>query len=195
MNCLSLFLIGGGGHCASVIDVLDLCGSYRILGIVDEPSRVGESVLGYPIVATDAQLPDLTVECRNFLVTVGQLRTAETRRRIYDQLKKMGAHLPKVVSPLAYVSKHAVVGEGTVIHHYAIVNANASVGANCIINTRALVEHDAVVGDHCHVSTGSILNGGVEVGAGTFFGSGAVSKQSVRIPAGSFVKANSVYKG
>ena len=53
MASLSLYLVGRGGNCKSVVDVLELCGNYTILGIVDTASRLGEKVLGYPVVATD----------------------------------------------------------------------------------------------------------------------------------------------
>jgi UDP-3-O-[3-hydroxymyristoyl] glucosamine N-acyltransferase len=43
-----------------------------------------------------------------------------------------------IVSPIAYISKHSTIGEGTVIHHHALINANVKIGKNCIINSKAL---------------------------------------------------------
>ena len=62
--------------------------------------------------------------------------------------------MPTVVSPRAYLSRHARVGGGTTVMHEAIVNCSAEIGENCIINTKALVEHDAKVGNHTHIATG-----------------------------------------
>ena len=45
MDQKNLILIGGGGHCKSVIDVAESAG-YKILGIIDMPEEVGKSVLG-----------------------------------------------------------------------------------------------------------------------------------------------------
>lgn len=195
MKTIPIFLVGGGGHCSSVVDVLELAGIYEILGIVDVAERLGAHVLKHPIMATDDEIPSLVERCPNFLITIGHLGDASRRIEMYRCLMRAGASFPVIISPLAYVSKHASVGPGTVVHHHAVINANARVGSNCIINTKALIEHDAVVGDHCHISTASVLNGSVVVGAGTFFGSGAVSRQSTTIPPNSFVKANSIYKG
>jgi len=176
-----IVLIGGGGHCKSCIDVIEQYGTFRIVGIVDVPEKLHQKILGYEIIATDDDLPDLVTEYENFLITLGQIKSPEKRIKLFETLKESEARFPVIISPLAYVSKHAKIGEGTIIMHYALVNAGAKIGKNCIINTRALIEHDAVIADHCHIATGAVINGGVKVGSGTFFGSNAVSKEYVEI--------------
>ena len=189
-----IILVGGGGHCKSCIDVIEQEGIYDIAGIVDFAEKYGEEILGYKIIAQDDDIPELAQNYKNFLVTVGQIKSSELRTTIYNLLKRHNVHLPVLKSPIAYVSDHAKIGEGTIVMHHAIVNANAVIGSNCIINTKALIEHDAIIGDHCHISTASIVNGGVKIGSGSFFGSGAVSNQSTNIPINSFIKANSIVK-
>jgi len=44
-----IILFGGGGHCKSVIDVIESEGSYKIRGIIDKEEMVGKNVLGYPM--------------------------------------------------------------------------------------------------------------------------------------------------
>ena len=51
-----LILVGGGGHCKSVIDVAESAG-YTILGILDMPEMVGTCVLDYPVLGTDDDIP------------------------------------------------------------------------------------------------------------------------------------------
>ena len=41
-----IILIGGGGHCKSVIDVIEQEGKFKIAGIVDKPDLLGSKVLG-----------------------------------------------------------------------------------------------------------------------------------------------------
>ncbi|MDK9694251.1 MAG: acetyltransferase, partial [Sulfurimonas sp.] len=41
-----IILIGGGGHCKSVIDVIEQQNSFVIAGIVDKKELVGTKVLG-----------------------------------------------------------------------------------------------------------------------------------------------------
>lgn len=189
MSARNLILVGGGGHCRSCIDVIEQEGKWRIAGIIDHPEKVGERVLGYPVIAGDEELSRLVREYRYFLVTVGQIKSPSLRRSLYERIKESGGELPAVISPLAYISPHASVGEGTIILHRATINAGARVGRNGIVNSCALIEHDAVVGDHCHISTGTILNGGVQVAEGTFVGSGAVTRQGIAIGAGCVIGA------
>ena len=189
-----ILLIGGGGHCRSVIDVIEQSIEFEIGGIIDLQNKVGEYILGYPILGTDDELPLFHKDFDAFHITLGQIGLPEKRSMLFTWLKEKGFYFPFIISPLAYVSKHAFIGEGTVIMHHAIVNAGAHIGKNCILNTKSLIEHDAVVGDHCHIATGVIINGGVVVGGNSFIGSGAVSKQYCTIPFGSFVKANSIIK-
>jgi sugar O-acyltransferase (sialic acid O-acetyltransferase NeuD family) len=169
-----IILIGGGGHCISCIDVIEKGGLYKILGILDLPEKVGQKVLGYPVIGTDSELEKFLRQCSNFLITIGQIESFTLREKKYNEVIAAGGKLPVIISPLAYVSKHAEIEEGTVIMHNVLVNAGAKIGKTCIINTNALIEHEAEVGDFCHVSTSSIANGQVKVGKGCFIGSNTV---------------------
>ena len=176
-----IILIGGGGHCKSCIDVIEQAEMFKIAGIVDLPEKLHQKILDYEIIATDDDLLDLVKEYENFLITLGQIKNPDKRIKIFQTLKESGTKLPVIISPFAYVSKHAEIGDGTIIMHHALINAGAKIGSNCIINNKALVEHDAIIGSHCHIATGAIINGGVKVGSGTFFGSNAVCKEYIEI--------------
>ena len=59
------------------------------------------------------------------MIGIGQIKTAKIRVRIFELLNKLGYVLPTIVSPRAHVSKHAKIGDGTIVMHDAVVNANA----------------------------------------------------------------------
>ena len=187
-----ILLIGGGGHCKSVIDVIEQEGKYTIAGIVDKKELLGQEVLGYKFIGCDDDLEELFLKYKYAFVTVGQIKSNNLRVKLFTILKNIGYELPVVVSPLAYVSKHAKVEEGTVIHHYALVNANATVRANCIVNSKALIEHDATIEEHCHISTATVINGGVVVKANSFVGSNATTKEYIVL--NGFNRAGSLLK-
>jgi len=193
-NKEKIILVGGGGQCMASIDVIEQTGIYEIEAIVDVPEKVGQTILYYPILYTDDQLPELSKRYKNFLVTVGQIRSSELRIKLFNILKSLEVTLPVIISPLAYVSRHATIDEGTIVMHHALVNADARVGKNCIINSKALIEHSATVGDFCHISTGAIINGDAIVGERCFVGSNAIARHGITIPANSFIKANSLVK-
>ncbi len=188
----NIILVGGGGHCHSVIDVIEQGKHFTIAGIVDLPENVGKHVMGYEVIGCDDDLKDLKKHCQYAVITTGQISSSQLRQRLYQQLENIGFNLPVIISPLAYVAKSAVINDGTVIMHHALVNANASVGKCCIINTKALIEHDAVVEDFCHISTAAVVNGGVRIKTGCFFGSNATSKQAIEVKG--FIKAGGLVK-
>ncbi|MCA3135717.1 MAG: NeuD/PglB/VioB family sugar acetyltransferase [Rhodocyclaceae bacterium] len=189
-----IVLIGAGGHAASCIDVIEAEGRFRIVGLVGTESELHQRVCGYEVIATDGELRRLAGEYRFALITVGHIKSVQTRVRMYEAALQAGFELPVVVSPKAHVSAHARIGAGTIVMFGALVNANARVGVNCIINSRALVEHGAEVGAHCHVATGAILNGDLRLGAASFVGSGSVTKQGVAIGTGCVVGVGSVVR-
>lgn len=187
-----ILLLGGGGHCKSVIEAIESGDQFEIAGILDSADKVGQSTLGYPVLGTDDKLVELLPQIPNVIVTVGQLKNANKRLQLYEFAKNAGAQFPIIVASTAYVSRHATVGEGTVILHHAFVNAGAHIGSNVIINTAALIEHNATIGNHTHISTGAIINGNCEVGSQVFFGSNAVLKQGIKVTDNSIVGAGAV---
>lgn len=191
-NKKSLILLGAGGHCRSCIDVIEQQGIMEIVGVIDRQERIGEQILGYQIIGSDDDLHALARLNSHAFITIGQLRTAERRIELFEMISRNKFDIPAIISPFAYVSRHAKIGKGTIIMHGAIVNAGAEIGDNCIINSRALIEHDSVVEDHCHISTGAIVNGGSRVGKRSFIGSGAVCRHAVEIASDSFMKANTL---
>jgi len=188
----NILLIGGGGHCKSVIDVIEQEAKFSIAGIIDKKERVGEKVFDYNIIGSDKDLEEMVSRYSYAIVSVGHVKSNDARVNIYKRLKELGFKTPTIISPLAYVSKHAKVGGGTVVMHHAVINAGATVGENCIINTKALIEHDCIVEDNCHLSTSAVLNGGVKLKKNSFFGSNATSRET-SIQSG-FIKAGSVAK-
>lgn len=192
MKKKKLILVGGGGHCKSVIDVAE-CAGFNVKGILDISENVGKPVLNYTIVGTDEQISDF-VKDHVFVVTVGQIENPYTRIKLHEKIKSAGGELAIIIASTAHVSKYALLGEGSVVMHNAVVNADAKIGKGCIINTFANIEHDAEIGDFCHISTGVMVNGNCKVGSRTFIGSQAVLANGLEIAAGCFISAGSMVR-
>lgn len=189
-----IILIGGGGHCKSAIDVIEQEAKFEIIGIIDKPKLLGSKVLGYSVIGSDLDLHRLAKKYKYALITVGQIKTALIRVKLFNLAIKSGFTLAPIISPKAYVSKHSRIGIGTIVMHHAIVNANSFIGDNCIINTKALVEHDCSISDHCHISTNATINGGNQIGSKSFIGSNVTTKEYIKIESNSFIKAGSLIK-
>lgn len=187
-----IILIGGGGHCNSCIDVIELEGKYFIQGIIEPFDITDKLSLGYEVIGVDKDLPELSNVYKNALVTIGQIKSAEKRIHLYKSLKRFNFSLPIIISPNAYVSKHSYVGEGTVIMHGSTINPNAKIGVNCIINSQSLIEHDVTIEDHCHIATGAKVNGNVLIKEGSFVGSGSIIREGVVIGKNSVIGAGQI---
>ena len=180
-----IILVGGGGHCKSCIDVIENENKYKIIGIIDKKKNF---LLNYKVFA-ESYLNKKLIKNNYAFVTVGQIKNYKVRVRLFNRLKYLGFKIPSIISPLSYISKHALIGQGTIVMHGAIVSAGAIIGNNCIINTNSLIEHDVVIGDHTHISTEATINGGVVIGNKVFVGSRSIIKDNISIGERSIVGA------
>ena len=187
-----LILIGGGGHCKSVMEAAESAG-YSILGVLDMPEEVGKPILSTKVIGTDDDIPAYNDKAE-FVITVGFIKNPATRIKLYNKVKEAGGKLATIVASTAHVSKYATIGEGTVVLHHALVNADAKVGCNVILNNFANIEHDAVIGDQCHISTGAMVNGECRVGERCFIGSQSVLANCITIGDDIIVGAGSVVR-
>jgi len=189
-----IVLIGGGGHCKSVIDVIEQQGEYKVVGIVDQPELLGQEILGYKVVGNDRELADMAKQYDNAIIALGHIGNPNRRIELFNLAIEAGFNMPTIISPRAYISIHSKIGKGSIVMHDALINANTTIGENCIVNSKALIEHDCIVESHCHISTQATINGGVAVGERSFVGSNTTTKQGIVIEKGSFIKAGSVVK-
>lgn len=176
-----LILIGGGGHCKACIDVIEQTEQYEIVGILDLAELVDTSVLSYKIVGTDQEIVKYVKLGYSFLITVGQIKSAVLREKLFNQLIEARANIATIIAPSAYVSKYSKMGVGTIVMHHAIINAGVTIGKNCILNNKCDIEHDTVIGNHTHISTGAIVNGDCKIGDGAFIGSSATIANQLTI--------------
>lgn len=187
-----LVLVGGGGHCKSVIEAAESAG-YSILGVLDMPEEVGKTILSTKVIGTDDDIPAY-VDKAEFVITVGFIKNPATRIKLYNRIKEVGGKLATVIASTAHVSKYAEIGEGTVVMHHAFVNAGAKVGNNVILNTFTNIEHDAEIGDQCHISTGAMVNGECKVGKNCFIGSQSVLANCITVGDDIIVGAGSLVR-
>ncbi len=85
-----IILIGGGGHCRSVIDVIEQENRFKIAGIVDKPEKIDSKILGYKVIGKDSDLEKLAKEYKNALIAIGHIKSAIIRIKLYDLALKAG---------------------------------------------------------------------------------------------------------
>jgi len=176
-----IIVYGGSGHAKVVIDCIEEQGVYNIKYIIENDiQKIGSKLLGYPIISPD----ELDLSNCYFVVAIGN---DEIRKKLYIQLINLG-YLPAIIiHPLAYVSKYATVGGGSVVLKGATINACAKVGENIIVNTHSIIEHDCIIGDHSQISPNATICGACNVGEGCYIGAGSIIRQCLNVGDWSYV--------
>lgn len=187
-----IVLVGGGGHCKVIIDIIKSTNEYEIVGVTDN-NKIGEKLLDVPIIGNDDILPELFKSgVKNAFVSLGALNNIEVRDKIYNKLKNVGFNIPKLIHNKAVVSPYTEIHDGTCIMAGAIVNAGAVINENCIINTSSVIEHDCIIGRNTHVSPRSCIAGGCSIGENSHIGAGCCIIQGINIGSNVVIGAGAV---
>jgi sugar O-acyltransferase (sialic acid O-acetyltransferase NeuD family) len=177
-----LLLLGGGGHCKSIIDSLSGCNTYAGIGIVEKSGIDHAPILGIPVVGTDEDLEKLKREgYTDAFVSLGSIGNTSNRRKLFGMIATLGFCIPNIIDDSAIVSSNSILGRGSFIGKHAVVNAGSVLGDGVIINSSATVEHDCVIGAFAHVSPGVVLCGNVTIGVDAHIGAGSIVRQQVQI--------------
>ncbi len=187
-----IVLIGGGGHCKSVLDTLLRNNEYNEIVITDHDTPVGTEIFGCRVLGTDDVLPVLLDKGYvDAFITVGSIKSTALRRKLYVMACDIGFNIVNVIDASAVVSDHCNLGKGIFVGKNAVVNADAEIGDCAIINTGAIVEHECKVGEFSHISVGTKLCGNVCVGDDSLIGAGSIIIQGIKIGSNVIVGAGS----
>lgn len=188
-----ILLIGGGGHCKSVLDSILSLDEFGEIGIIDKKEYVGKTTMGISTIGCDEDLPALYNKgYRYAFVTIGSIGNPTIRIQLFNRLKEIGFEIPKIIDPSSAVSKNANIEQGVFIGKQAIVNAGVVIQKGTIINSGSIVEHDCQIGAFVHVAPGAVLGGEVIIGENSHIGTNATIKQQVYIGSNSVVGMGSV---
>lgn len=187
-----LLLVGGGGHCASVLDAAIRSDAFDEIGIVD--CDISEFV-GMPIdvVGSDNELKSLYQQGWNYaFVSVGSVGNTALRRKLVEKITNEGFIIPIICDPSAQISDYADIGKGTFVGKNAVINSRSLIGDFAIINTSAIVEHDCTIGDYVHVSPGTTICGNVCIGEDSHIGANSTIIQGIKIGKSCIIGAGAV---
>jgi sugar O-acyltransferase (sialic acid O-acetyltransferase NeuD family) len=188
-----ILLVGGGGHCKSVLDSLLELDCYSTIGIIDKKQNIGQEILGVSIIGCDDDLPQLFSDgYNNAFVSVGSIGNPKLRIKLFNKLCEIGFEIPNIVDPSAVLSSSIYIGNGVYVGKNAIINVGSIIHKGAIINNGAIIEHDCLIGDFAHIAPGTVLCGEVQVGKNTHIGANSVIKQRLKIGSDSIIGMGSV---
>lgn len=197
MNCSSdpqnIVIVGCSGHAKVAIDTIEKESNYRIVGLINSSKDLVGSVLGYPILGCDEDLPRLVkdLDIYGCFIAIGD----NWKRSL--MFEKLSSIVPKLVfisaiHPLAYIAKGVEIGRGSILMAGALVNSASKVGDFCILNSNSSLDHDGIMEKFSALQPGAITGGNVQIGAFSVICLGANLIQGIKIGQNSIVGAGSL---
>lgn len=188
-----IVLIGGGGHCKSVLDTLTALGTYSEIFVTDKEAVTDLQFPGVKFAGSDDALPGLFRDgVREAFLSIGSITSSKIRQQARGRARDIGFDFPSIIDPSARISSTADIGKGVFIGKGAIVNAGVRIGDFAIINTGSIIEHDCRVGEFTHVAVGAVVCGKADMGSDVFVGANATVIQGVKVGRKSVIGAGSV---
>ena len=181
-----VLLIGTGGHAKVVIELFRASDRYNPAALIAQDLS-SISLLGVPIVGTDADLPRLRASgLAHAFVAIGD---NQRRLTMGNKLEGFGFTIVNAIGPAAIISPSVRLGFGIAVMSGAIVNADAQIDNFAIINTGASVDHDCRIGEGAHLGPGSAIAGNVTIGRLAFMGIGSNAIPGTRVGESAIVGA------
>ena len=126
---------------------------------------------------------------KHIIICVGD---PSTRHQIYKDLRRSGMKFATLIHPLAYVSKTAVIGDGTIICPFVFVGPFAQINENCVLNVYSSAGHDVEIGISSVFSPHAMANGHARTGSAAFLGGGSIMHPKTSLGAFGQLSAGSV---
>jgi acetyltransferase EpsM len=192
----SLLIYGGGGHGKSVIELVQVLGTYAIAGVVDDGLPQGSEVMGLPVLGGVQILEEyFSKGIRLAVNAVGGIGEIGVRVRIFEDLRKVGFGFPTLIHPTAMVEASARLSPGVQVFPHAYVGTLARIGFGVLLNTGAIVSHDCQIGDYTGLAPGALLAGEVKVGEKVQIGMGVTINLGLSIGNEALIGNSAIVKG
>lgn len=189
----NIVIIGASGHAKVVLDIVQLEGRYRVVGLVDRFRAAGETLLGYSILGKEEDLPQLVTRHQVKGVTIA-IGDNFVRARVAAEVAQLCPELPLVsaVHPRSSLGLEASIGAGTVIMAGVVINSCCKVGVGCIVNTNASLGHDCSLEDFGSLAPNVATGGNCRIGRYSAIGIGASVIHGVTVGQHTVVGAGAV---
>ena len=182
-------IIGAGGHAREVAEILRQQSGERlsVLGfVVDDPGIHAETIGGLPVLGNWSWLEGTD---RSDLFLICAIGLPDVRKQLVERAVMQQFRFTNAISPLAYISPQARLGEGVMIFPFSFISAASSIGDHAIVNAGATVSHQTSVASYGTLSPGVHVAGNASIGEGCFLGIGASVIQGVTVGRWSIIGA------
>ena len=195
MTPRDLVILGTGGTCIDVLDIVDeinaVDAQWRVVGFLDDaPERHGTQVAGLEVLGPLEHARDLPVGTM-VANPLGSPTRPLLKRKIFDRIGLPHERYATLMHPTASVSTRSTLGAGTILFQHVSITAGATIGRSVTMLGGCRINHDDVVGDFATFANNVAIAGSVKVGEDAYLGIGSVVIGGAHIGAGSIVGAGS----
>src|ERR1041384_4989444 len=163
-------IIGAGAHGREVAEILrhqaQQGDEILPLGFVDDDRSLHGRVLDeLPVLGAWSWFEGVD---RSEIAVICASGFSATRQQMIERAQARGLSFANAISPMAYVSPHAQIGQGVVLYPNSTACRGALIGEHVLINVGAIVSHDTEVGRCSTLNPGVNLAGNVTIGEGCY---------------------------
>lgn len=181
-----LLLVGAGGFGRVVLE--HVAEEYDVAFLDDGDVTEAD---GVPVIGNTNDMEKFFPEYEKLLVTIGN---NALREKLYRRAAEIGYIFPNVIVSSAYVSPHAVLGNGIIVLNNAVVQNGAKIGDGSILNPGVEAHHDSTIGKYCLIYTNSVVRSLTHVGDRVWVGSTCTISTCAEVKADSLIEDGSVVK-
>lgn len=151
-----LLIIGAGQYGMVTKETAESMNCFEQIDFLDDNNPIA--------VGKIAQYEEFVSDYKYAIVAIGNL---EFRLELTEKLQNAGYTIATIISPLAYISKSAVINEGCIVEAMTVVNTEAVISKCCFISAGAVVNHNSVIGEGCHIDCHATVKSNANVEAKT----------------------------
>lgn len=148
----NLLILGAGQYGMLVYEIAQSTGLFEKISFLDDKNEIA--------IGKTADFEKYKGEYKRAIVAIGN---ADVRLELLEKLKKAEYDLRPLISPRAWVSPSAKIGEGVVIEPNATVSTKAEIGFGCLVSAGAVVNHNGVLCDGSQANCNATVSAGAQI--------------------------------
>jgi len=174
MMSAKVILVGG------FIEIIELCenNGLEIFGIIDFCKK--DEMYSFKILGTDNDARFFSNQIKQYPLILTP-DSPVTRTKLEKYYKNLDFCFTRLLSSQSFISKRAIIGQGTVIQSGVNVSSEVVIGDFVKINNHANIMHNVKIGDFTTIAPNAIVLGNVKIGNGCYIGANSTILPNISI--------------
>ncbi len=171
MRAKKLVIVGDNAFAQIAYHYFSESDDYQVVGFsVEQQFLRNTELFKLPIVAFNQLAEIFPATEHTVFVAITYNHLNRTRTRLVHTARKLGYPLASYVSPHAFVSNQAKLGEHCFIFERNVIQSYCEIGENVILWSGNHIGHHSKIGANSFISSHVVISGFVSVGDYCFFG-------------------------